>query len=320
MSRLASIGSTFNSTFEKYMFVIIPSSMVAGYFSASWLAPFTSWIAWLFAWVTFVMAMGCSVKQLTETVRKPRMMIMLMVLAHLVAPTLVYWLGRLTLGADSPYLIGLVLFTAIPLGVSSIIWVGMSGGLLAFTLAVVVIDTLLSPLVIPAVMQLFFGAQLTFDYWQLFRDLSWMIVLPTIAGVMVNHRTKAEWRARLQPYTAPTAKIAFMLVVMINVAVITPLIGEWSNDLLKLVPLTLLVVGCCYLLGFVACFLLGSKSLSFTVTYLAGMRNISLGIVVGLPYFGPLAAVPVVLSILIQQPMATLNHWLLHRLYKTGHD
>jgi BASS family bile acid:Na+ symporter len=313
VTRIGHYGLKFNDFFEKNMFVIIPSSMVAGFLFADHLASLTGWIAWLFAWITFVMALSCKVADLQTTFRRPTLMLIILLLAHLVAPWIVYKLGAFWFGAGSPYIIGMVLFAAIPLGVSSIIWVGLSNGNVALTLALVVIDTLFSPLILPAVLAQFFGARLDFEYWQLFRDLSLMIVLPTTFGVLVNHWTKGSFREKIHPYATPSTKLAFMLVVMINVAAITPFMSELRADLLKLVPVTLLVVVICYGLGFLACLLPGRRSQITTLPYLAGMRNISLGIVVGLQYFGPLAAVPVVLSILIQQPMATLNHWLLKK-------
>jgi predicted Na+-dependent transporter len=47
--------------------------------------------------------------------------------------------------------------------------------------------------------------------------------------------------------------------------------------------------------------------------YTTGMRNNSLGIVLAFSFFEPRAAVPVLLSILIQQPMASFVHWLLRK-------
>jgi BASS family bile acid:Na+ symporter len=296
------------------MFLIIPGSMVAGYLLAPWLGSFTGWIAWLFAWITFVMALGCDVASLQATFRRPGLMLTVLLLAHLVAPWLVFQLGNLWFGAGSPYVIGMVLFAAIPLGISSIIWVGLSNGLVTFTLSLVVIDTLLSPFILPALMTQYFGAQLTFDYWALFRELALMIVVPTVLGMVLNYVTRGVWHERTHPYTAPSTKIAFMLVVMINVAAITPHMHHLRADLAAIIPVTLLVVLVCYGLGLLACLWPGNRVLLPTITYLSGMRNISLGIVVGLQYFGPLAAVPVVLSILIQQPMATVNHWLLKQI------
>ena len=260
------------------------------------------------------MALGCHARQVLDTFRNPWLLLLILGIVHLVAPFIVYQFGVQLFGADSPYVIGMVLFTIIPLGISSIIWVGIARGHVALTLSLVVIDTLLAPLIITGLLKLYFGAQISLDYWQLLRELTFMIVLPTILGVLVNTWTNGRFHERTREYTLPTTKIAFVLVVMINVAAITPYMNVLRDDLLRIVPVTLAVVLLGYILGFVVCLLPGGRQWLTTVPYLTGIRNISLGIVVGLQYFGPLAAVPVVLAILVQQPIATINHWLLRKL------
>ena len=61
-----------------------------------------------------------------------------------------------------------------------------------------------------------------------------------------------------------------------------------------------------------------SAEMTATLTFACGIRNISLGIVIGLAYFRPEAAVPVVLSILIQQPGAALFRSLLAQIRARG--
>ncbi|MCM3783201.1 hypothetical protein M3231_09470 [Neobacillus mesonae] len=49
------------------------------------------------------------------------------------------------------------------------------------------------------------------------------------------------------------------------------------------------------------------------MSYASGMRNISLGLVLAMGYFSPQAAIPVVLGILIQQPLAAVHLAILKR-------
>ena len=106
-------------------------------------------------------------------------------------------------------------------------------------------------------------------------------------------------------------------VVAINAAAIQPYVMQMKNDMLVVIPLVVVMVVFCYLIGFASMFLLKEKELIVAVSFSSGMRNISLGLVLALAYFEPLTAVPVVLSILIQQPFATLNHYALKKLEHT---
>ncbi|WP_262678150.1 bile acid:sodium symporter family protein [Paenibacillus sp. J5C2022] len=309
-------GLAFNDWFEKWMFLIIPCSLVAGFLSAPVLQRFVDWIPFLFAYVTLTMAIGCGLGQLREVMKKPGIMGLTFLIAHIVSPFIAYWMGVLLFGTDSPYVIGLVLFTIIPLGVSTVLWVGMSGGSVPLILAMVVLDSMLSPLVVPAGIAFLFDTAVEVEAGPLMLDLTILIVLPTIVGIALYELTGGKIQAKVKPYTAPVSKLCFAAVVTLNASAIAPYMHELKGDMLTLVPLVIALVGICYALGYLPARMLRvDREQLVTVSFAAGMRNISLGTVLALGYFSPLAAVPVVLSILIQQPLATLHHYVLQKLH-----
>ena len=76
----------------------------------------------------------------------------------------------------------LVLEYAVPTGVASLMWVGMSRDNTALCLSVVLLDTLLSPVVIPLTMKLLVGSVVELDTWGMMRDLLLMVALPALAA------------------------------------------------------------------------------------------------------------------------------------------
>jgi BASS family bile acid:Na+ symporter len=308
-------GLAFNRHFERWMFIIIPGSLILGFIFANSLQRFIEWVPYLFAYVTLTMAIGCGLGQLREVLKKPGVMVLTFVIAHVLSPLAAYGIGTLIFGADSPYVVGLVLFTIIPIGVSTVLWVGMSGGSVPLMLAMVVLDSALSPLVVPAGIHLFFDSAVEVKAGPIIIDLLVIIVLPTVIGVALNQMSRGRVQGIVAPYSAPISKFCFVAVVALNASAIAPHLGQLKQDMMKLVPLVVVLVGLCYALGYI-----GTSRLRYaeqvTVSYATGMRNISLGIVLALGYFSPLAAVPVVLSILIQQPLATVHHYVLQKLNK----
>ncbi|MDQ0058824.1 bile acid:sodium symporter family protein [Paenibacillus harenae] len=296
------------------MFVIIPGSLVLGFIFSSGLQPYIKAVPYMFAYVTLTMAIGCGLSQLREVAKRPGIMALTFVIAHVVSPLLAYGAGVLLYGADSPYVIGLVLFTIIPLGVSTVLWVGLSGGSVPLMLAMVVLDSALSPLVVPAGIHLFFDTAVEIEAGPLIADLCILIVLPTVIGVALNQISKGRIQGIVQPYAAPLSKLCFVGVVALNASAIAPHLDKLGEDMATLVPLVVLLVGACYALGFIGTAKPHNREQQITVSYATGMRNISLGIVLALGYFSPLTAVPVVLSILIQQPLATVHHYILQKL------
>ncbi len=296
------------------MFLIIPGSLVLGFFFSSQLHRFVSAVPYLFAYVTLTMAIGCGLSQLRTVLTRPGIMLWTFVLAHIISPLIAYGLGALLFGVDSPYVVGLVLFTIIPLGVSTVLWVGMSSGSVPLMLAMVIIDSVLSPFVVPAGIHLLFRTAVETDTMQMMGDLLILIVAPTALGVILFELTKGRIQPIVQPFAAPVSKLCFVAVVSLNAAAIAPYTEMLRGDLLRLIPLAIVMVGLCYAIGYFGTAPYRNREIQITVSYATGMRNISLGIVLALGYFSPLAAVPVVLSILIQQPLATLHHFVLQKL------
>ena len=307
-------GLRFNDWFEKYMFIVIPVSLILGFLFYPVLSAGVDLVPYLFAYLTFVMALGCSARQIRDALRQPLAMATTFALAHVAAPLAGYGAGALLFGADSPYTVGLVLFAAIPLGVSSVIWIGLSGGNVSFALAMIVLDSIVSPFVVPFIVDLFFGAHIEFDVVSVMSDLAVIVVIPTILGVIVNALTRGRAKPWSAPVALPTSKLAFFGVVMINSAAIAPHVIAMKRDMAALLPVVVALVALCYAMGWFGAFPFRGQPMKATFAYCTAMRNISLGIVIALQYFEPAAAVPVVMSILIQQPMATLQHSLLKRL------
>ncbi|GAB6988488.1 bile acid:sodium symporter family protein [Paenibacillus pini] len=307
---MRSWGLSFAEWFEKYMFVLIPGSLLLGFMLSSVMLPYVSYIPYLFGYITFIMALGCGRTHLKQVVMRPAPILLTLVLAHVLAPIFAYGLGSMLFGMDSDYTIGLVLFAIIPLGVSSVLWVGQSHGNVTLMLAMVVLDSALSPFVVPGLIEVFFGTSIKFDSLGLMKDLMIIVVVPTLVGVGLHDLSAGQLKQQLAPVAVPLSKIAFSLVVMLNAAAIAPQVSKLKHDMVIVIPAIIAVVGLYYALGYFGSYALRRplREIRVTVAYASGMRNISLGMVLAMSYFSPKASVPVVLGIMVQQPIATIFH------------
>jgi BASS family bile acid:Na+ symporter len=306
----------FNRRFEQWMFLIIPGSLILGFLFSQHMIPLVPLIPYLFGFVTLTMGLGCGFNQLGLVFVRPLPILWTLIIAHLLLPLIAYGIGGGIFGTGSPFVVGMVLFTLIPLGVSSIIWVGLSGGSIPLMLAMVVLDSLLSPIIVPAGIHLLFGTTIEVETGKIMRDLLLIVVIPTLAGVLLHTLTRGKIQYAVQPVTAPLSKICFVAVVLLNAAAIAPQVIQLKNEMITLVPVIVLLVGICYAIGYFGSAPMRNRETEITISYATGMRNNSLGIVIALSYFSPLAAVPVVMSILIQQPIATLHHYVLQKINK----
>jgi predicted Na+-dependent transporter len=270
-------------------------------------------VPWLFAYITFAMGLGIRAREVRLAFTRPLPMLAALAVAHIVMPLMAWGAGSVLFGADSPYVVGFVLLTLIPLGISSLMWVGVSGGLPALITALVVVSSLLSPLIVPLGLDLMFGASIEMDTRGIMLDLLFIVVLPTAAGIALNEAARGRAYTALQPGAAFFSKLAFLAVIVLNAAAIGPHVHALGGAVAAAIPAIVVLVALGYAAGCAAAMPWRSAEMTATLAYGCGIRNISLGIVIGLGYFRPEAAVPVVLSILIQQPGAAVFNGLLRK-------
>lgn len=309
-------GLVVNRWLERLMFVWLLSSMGIGYLFHTMMARWDGAVILLFACMTFVTALGTRFKEFGYVATRPIVLTTMFVLLHAVMPITAYWVGKMTMLPPN-YVVGVVLASAIPVGVTSVMWTGMAKGDLPLGLSIVSLDTLLSPLVIPLTIRTIVGKSVGLPFWTLFWGLVWMVVLPTALGILVNELSRGRAKPVLQPFAGPLSKLSMLAVVAINVAVVTPSFSHHSG-IGPVLSVLVCMAGFGYLLGFLAA-KTGrvNQSTQITMTYNVGMRNISAGIAIASRYFGHTVSIPVVLAMLFQQPFATLVFWLINRKRRT---
>lgn len=317
-STFASVASAFNRWCDRRLSLLTPGALLLGFLCSDALIGGVPLVPWLFAYITFAMGLGIRAREIRLAFTRPLPMLAALAVAHIAMPLAAWGAGSALYGADSPYVVGFVLLTLIPLGISSLMWVGVSGGLPALITALVAVSSLLSPLIVPLGLDLMFGASIEMDTRGIMRDLLLIVVLPTAAGIALNEAARGRAHAALQPGAAFFSKLAFLAVIVLNAAAIGPHVQATGGAIAAAIPAVIVLVALGYAAGCAAALPWRSAEMTATLAYGCGIRNISLGIVIGLGYFRPEAAVPVVLSILIQQPGAAVFNGLLRNIRKSA--
>lgn len=307
-------ASAFNRWYDRRMPLLTPGALLLGFFCSGLLIDYVPLVPWLFAYITFTMGLGIRAEHVRQAFIRPLLLLAALAAAHLLLPLIAWVSGSLLFGPESPYTVGFTLLMLIPLGISSLMWVSLAGGLPASIAALVTVSSLLSPLIVPYGLDLMFGASIDMDTGRIMTDLALIVVVPMAAGIILNEATRGRASAALQPAAGLLAKPAFLAVIVLNAAAIGPHVHSLGGAALLLLPAVLFLVAAGYAAGAAAARPWRSDELTATLAYGCGIRNVSLGIVIGLGYFGPQAAVPVVLSILIQQPGAVLFRVILHKI------
>ena len=300
-----------NSFLSKRMYLVIFGGMGLGLLIPG-LAGLSKAVPYLFAYMTLSTALSISPGEMKAVILSPLPVIMLIILLHALMPALAFGISGFVLGFDSPLSVGIVLAAVIPVGVTSVIWTALSRGETPIALATVTLDSLLSPLVVPFSVTLLFGSTIRFDTASMMTGLVLMIVLPSVAGIVlheITHGRVSEGPSgeRISAVNGSLSKIGLSLVVAVNVAAARPLITGLNMVLIPVMLILLVQAVAGYAFGFLAARISGySHERTVTMIFCGGMRNIAAGIVIALQYFEPATAVPVVLAMLFQQPLAAV--------------
>ncbi|HYK74877.1 MAG TPA: bile acid:sodium symporter family protein [Pseudoneobacillus sp.] len=305
-----------NKQLEKIMPLITPISVVLGVLLSVYIKDYSFLIPWIFAFMTFSGSLGSNFRSLSNALLHPLPIVITLVILHIIMPLWAWSIGHIVFSEDIFTITGLILGMAIPTGITSMIWVSIYKGNIPLTISLILVDTLLSPILVPLTISLIVGQKIEMDVSSIMTGLLGMIVIPSLVGMFINHLTKGKVKEVWSPRLAPFSKIGIGIVVMLNGAVVAPYLRDIS---LKLVLIALAVFFIA-ITGYFFSFIIGKLILKdretvVALTFTGGMRNISAGAVLATSYFSPAVAVPVVVGMLFQQVLASLSGFLVDRYY-----
>lgn len=299
--------SKYNEWLSERMFILVLTALILGAFIRIPNIDIKSLAVFLFAYMTFITALSTSLKQFVQTIKKPFVSIWILSLVHIVTPIIALCVG-MTFYADDPSMrLGYLIGAAVPIGVTNIIWTSIVRGNVPVALVAVTLDTLIVPFFLPFYFQFIAGQSITIDYITMVKDLMLMVTIPSLLGMMICDITKGKSEVFSKSFGGFTSKIAFFLVIFINASAIVPQI-VWNMAIAKTIFVTFIMVALGYTLGYLGSFLLKDRSreMALTMVYNVGMRNIVFGVVITMSYFTPATAVPIILGMLFQQPIAAM--------------
>lgn len=286
--------------------ILTPSSVAIGVMAGSHLQPFAFLSPWIFAFITFAGSLGSGFGEFARVLARPLPLLVNLLILHAFMP-LVAWGAALLFYPDDIHVVtGLILAAVIPTGISSFLWTSIYMGNVALTLSIILIDTMLSPFVVPFGMALFLGAKVEMDAAAMMQGMFFMIVLPSLFGMALNQYSRGNVKKTLAPKLAPFSKIGMGVVVAINSSIVAPYLTNMDRKIVGLAVLVLFLAIIGYVFGWFVSRLFGWKrDVIVALTFNSGMRNISAGAVMAISYFPAPVALPVVLGMLFQQILAS---------------
>ncbi len=176
------------STFiGKYMAVLVLVVAILALFvpeSALWIQ--TSWINYLLMIVMFGMGLTLKPKDFAVVFRRPKDIFIGCLAQFLFMPLIAFLLGK-TFGLETGLMAGLILVGTCPGGTASNVMTYLSKGDVALSVGMTSVNTILAPVLTPALTYLYLRTTVTVDVWSMMLSILQVVIAPILLGFLINH-------------------------------------------------------------------------------------------------------------------------------------
>ena len=298
-----------------HLMVIVPAGVAIGVMFPRTLLPIKPFIPLLFAVMTFQNSLGNDLRSMRKALARPQVLAAMLLLVHVIMPLVTYGAARLVFGASSPTVAGVVLEYSVPIGASTVMWIGMFEGELALGLSALLASTLMAPFSIPLTLKLLVGTTVEVDALGMMGDMLVMIALPALAATILNELSGGWTKEHLSSATTPVSRIILPIIVSTNATGISSYLHNLTPRLVGIMLFMLAFAVLSFVVAMGLAHLLTKDRLRFVaISFCGGIRNVSAGAVLASQFFGPEVMFPAVIGTLFQQFLAALFGRVMERV------
>ena len=172
--------------FGKYMaFIVLIVAALALFAPGTCLWVQTSWVNYLLMIVMFGMGLTLKLEDFKLVFTRPRDILIGCVAQFTVMPLLAFALGKI-FGLDAALLAGVILVGTCPGGTSSNVITYLSKGDVALSVGMTSVNTLLAPLLTPAITYLLLRTTVAVDPVSMFLSIIKVVIIPIALGFVIN--------------------------------------------------------------------------------------------------------------------------------------
>lgn len=238
--------------------------------------------------IMFGMGMTLKKEDFKEVFTRPKDVLVGIIAHYIIMPAVAYALC-VFLKLPKDIAIGVILVGCCPSGTASNVMCFIAKGDLALSVCISSISTILAPIFTPALILLLAGKWVDIPAAALFVDISKIVILPIVLGVVFN-KVAGKTASRVVNVLPIVSVIAIVLIV-------GGVVGANSKKLITTAAIAIGAVVLHNLFGFLFGYLVAKamkmdyakrKAVSFEV----GMQNSALGVSLAMNFFSPVSAIP----------------------------
>ena len=297
-----------------HLMLVVPAMVAIGVLFPQVLLPLKPYIPTFFALMTLQNSLTNDAGAMRRALHRPGTLAIIVVWVHVIAPLLVWVAASLAFGADSATVAGVVLEYSVPIGTSTVMWIGLFQGDMALGLSAMLISACVSPFTIPAALKVLVGATIAFDTLGMMQSMAYMVAIPALIATAANALTHGR-SAKLARPTMPAARLLLPLIVGTNATSLADYVRHPTWQLAGILTFMLACAVASFLVGMGIAHLFdrNDRRRFVATSFCCSIRNVSAGAALATQYFGPEALFPAVITTPFQQVLAALFGKIMER-------
>jgi len=259
---------------------------VGAYFFPAVFLVFKDYFLLLFAATMFALGLVMKPAEAREALAKPLTILTGVITQFTVMPALGFAAAMIAQwqGASPGVALGFIIVACAPGAMASNVISYLLGGAVAFSIAMTMLATSLSPVLTPALVEWLGGVFMDIPFWPMMHTILLTVVLPLVVGVLIHHRFP-QYQPHYERVAPDLAALAIMIICSYAVAANQQRIADTPWIVFALV--VMINAG-----GYLAGWVIGGlchfdRRYQITLAVEIGMQNAGLGVALALKHFEP---------------------------------
>lgn len=245
------------------------------------------------------MGMSLSTEQIMSVIKKPRFAFIGIILKWTIMVGVTIVIAFSFFSNNSELAAGIILAGTVPSGTSANIYTFIGGGEVALSITMATLDTIISPILTPSLVQASVGKVVPVDGMAIFINIIWVVFIPLFIGLFLQWKFPKRVQV-VKSYTSFLSQLALFVVVLAVISKAQPSL-EANLSLLPLIFLAVILqVSIPMFLGYYISKLFKiPKENIVAITFHTGICNTALASTLAMEHFSSLAAVPAVANMVV---------------------
>jgi len=266
--------------------------------------------------IFLLMGLSLSTKSLSSIIRKPKHALLGILLKWTIMVGVSIVIAALFFPNDPEIATGVILAGTVPSGTSANIYTFIAGGEVALSITMATLDTVISPILTPALVQVFAGKFIPIAFWPIFLNIIYIVFIPLFAGLFLQWRWPKK-AANVKPYTSVLSQLALFVVVLSVISNAQSSLEENLSVLPLIFFAVFLQVSIPMALGYaISRALKVPEENARAILFHTGICNTALAATLAMEHVSSLAAVPAVANMVVNLTIGAIVANLFASKYK----